>query len=108
MLFLFDICIANALSLNKGFVSSKTKTQFLDGYCDDIFDTMTLRQRVPHTMPARNAYSNLAVGATKTMAEVEMFDGHVLMSPQLLKKAEACLHGNACATTKRARVRSQE
>jgi hypothetical protein len=28
-------------------------------------------------MPARNAYSNLAVGAAKTMAEVEVFGGHV-------------------------------
>jgi hypothetical protein len=65
-MFLFDICIANALSLNKGkgFVPSKTKTQFIDGHCDDIFDTMTLRQRVPHTMPARNAHSDLAVGAS--------------------------------------------
>ena len=32
MMFLFDVSIANALSLNKGFVPSKTKTQFLDGY----------------------------------------------------------------------------
>jgi hypothetical protein len=38
-------------------------------------------------MPARNAYSNLAIGASKTVAEVEMFAGHVLMSPQELKKA---------------------
>jgi hypothetical protein len=47
MLFLFDISIANALSHNKGFVPSKTKTQFLGGYCDNVFDTVALRKRVP-------------------------------------------------------------
>jgi hypothetical protein len=58
-------------------------------------------------MPARNAYSNLAVGASKTMAEVEMFAGHVLMNPQELKKAAGRLHGNACAGMKRVRNNSR-
>jgi hypothetical protein len=65
-----------------------TKTSFLDEYCNAVFDTCTLRQRVPADMPLQSSYAHVVDDTVQALQTAKV--QHKLICPQDEKaKAES-------------------
>ena len=116
MLFLFDICFSNGLTMKKTqsehhSMSRRmkyTKHTFLTEYCDYCFLTFTLRANVGPGMPQRNVWCHLNSGMALAYTAAENNKSHTLIDAQWEKQLSSrAMHQGSNAANKKVQDRGQ-